>query len=453
MVALNDIIGEGQVLGRVSDAAAAVDVIPAEVLAAPSGGDDTAAIQAKIDALAPGGLLVVPPADYLVTQLIVDKPLTIAGVGADSKLIAHSSASDYLIYVRGGDTPGITQGDGSFLYGVTIRDLFLEGAERGEPAGGIRLRDAQRCRIDNVFIQNFAKSGVYFQRRVRNNFFNDVHIKLCGDHDSGYAHWEIRDTGSGDGHNNNYFSQCESIYPYGSHVLAHSTNTSSATRNHFFTNCMFHGTTPGATLTSYGVEYTADHRNHGVGVRLVNARGFQFTNCRFQGNARGWPMVLAQDVSDISEVNSFSVNNSTWGGIDTYAATFTAAVNDELTFGASHGLDTGALVRVSSTTTLPAGLSAATDYWVIRISDTVVKLASTRLNAEAGTAVDVTGTGTGTHTLTAQQCHVLVESGNGIVGSGNVFEGTINRAHVVDLAAGVVMSDSIRSVSTSYETP
>jgi hypothetical protein len=56
-------------------------------------------------------------------------------------------------------------------------------------------------------------------------------------------------------------------------------------------------------------------------------------------------------------------------------------------------------VQVSTTTTLPAGLSAATNYFVIRLSDTTYKLATTYANAIAGTAIDITTTGTGTHTM------------------------------------------------------
>lgn len=59
-------------------------------------------------------------------------------------------------------------------------------------------------------------------------------------------------------------------------------------------------------------------------------------------------------------------------------------------------------VRLTTTTTLPAGLSLATDYWLIRQSATTAKLASSLSNAIAGTAIDITDAGTGTHTLTIQ---------------------------------------------------
>lgn len=56
-------------------------------------------------------------------------------------------------------------------------------------------------------------------------------------------------------------------------------------------------------------------------------------------------------------------------------------------------------VQLTTTTTLPAGLALATDYYVIKVTDLTIKLATSYANAVAGTAVDITDTGTGTHTI------------------------------------------------------
>jgi hypothetical protein len=45
------------------------------------------------------------------------------------------------------------------------------------------------------------------------------------------------------------------------------------------------------------------------------------------------------------------------------------------------------------------GLLPATDYFLIRLSDTTYSLATSYANAIAGTAIDITTTGTGTHTM------------------------------------------------------
>jgi hypothetical protein len=54
---------------------------------------------------------------------------------------------------------------------------------------------------------------------------------------------------------------------------------------------------------------------------------------------------------------------------------------------------------LTTTTTLPAGLSLATDYFIIKVSDTTCKFATSYANAVAGTAIDITSTGTGVHTI------------------------------------------------------
>lgn len=61
---------------------------------------------------------------------------------------------------------------------------------------------------------------------------------------------------------------------------------------------------------------------------------------------------------------------------------------------------TGTRVRLTSSGTPPAGLATATDYYVIKVSDTTFKLATSYANSIAGTAIDITSAGTGTHTIT-----------------------------------------------------
>lgn len=87
-----------------------------------------------------------------------------------------------------------------------------------------------------------------------------------------------------------------------------------------------------------------------------------------------------------------------------YGDTFTAdAVTDVITWTSTtnkpSNILTGTRVQVSSTTTLPAGLSAATNYYVIKVSDSTCKLATSYANAIAGTAINITDAGTGTHTM------------------------------------------------------
>jgi hypothetical protein len=87
-----------------------------------------------------------------------------------------------------------------------------------------------------------------------------------------------------------------------------------------------------------------------------------------------------------------------------YGDTFTAdAGTDIITMTSTANIPsnilTGTRVRLTTTTTLPAGLSLATDYYVIKVTDSTFKLATSYANAIAGTAINITDAGTGTHTM------------------------------------------------------
>lgn len=60
-----------------------------------------------------------------------------------------------------------------------------------------------------------------------------------------------------------------------------------------------------------------------------------------------------------------------------------------------------ACVQFTTTGTLPAGLSLSTNYFLIYVSDTTFKVATSVANALAGTAINITDAGTGTHTVTS----------------------------------------------------
>lgn len=80
-------------------------------------------------------------------------------------------------------------------------------------------------------------------------------------------------------------------------------------------------------------------------------------------------------------------------------STFTADAGTDVITHSNINLIALSKVQVSTTTTLPAGLAAATNYYVIKVSDTTCKLATSLVNAIAGTAINITDAGTGTHTI------------------------------------------------------
>lgn len=70
----------------------------------------------------------------------------------------------------------------------------------------------------------------------------------------------------------------------------------------------------------------------------------------------------------------------------------------------AHGLETGDIVQLTSSGTLPAGLALVTNYYVIRSDANNFKLAASLSDAEDGSAVDITAAaGGGTHSLAKQE--------------------------------------------------
>lgn len=98
---------------------------------------------------------------------------------------------------------------------------------------------------------------------------------------------------------------------------------------------------------------------------------------------------------------SAQATTNTLGQSDTFTAD---AGTDTCTYTSTANIPsnilTGTRVRLTTTTTLPAGLATATDYYVIRLSDTTFRLATSYANAIAGTQINITDAGTGTHTIT-----------------------------------------------------
>lgn len=92
--------------------------------------------------------------------------------------------------------------------------------------------------------------------------------------------------------------------------------------------------------------------------------------------------------------------------------TFTASSSSGLLLTYANDWDTYTKVQFTTTTTLPTGLSLATDYWLVRVSSTTARVATSLANAIAGTVVAYTDGGTGTHTLTVR--HARYGDGKGV---------------------------------------
>lgn len=86
----------------------------------------------------------------------------------------------------------------------------------------------------------------------------------------------------------------------------------------------------------------------------------------------------------------------------TKAGDFTVTIASPAVFTlTAHGLETGDVVYLTTTDTLPTGLLANTTYYVVKINANTFNLATSYANATAGTPVKITTTGTqsGTHSV------------------------------------------------------
>tara|TARA_R100000152_G_C6781785_1_gene217110 strand:- start:3694 stop:7419 length:3726 start_codon:yes stop_codon:yes gene_type:complete len=108
----------------------------------------------------------------------------------------------------------------------------------------------------------------------------------------------------------------------------------------------------------------------------------------------------------------------------------------------NHGLETGAaLVYGSEGGTALAGLTNSTTYYVIKVDDNTIKLATSSGNATAGTAIDLTGTGNNSQTLSAAISSSVI--GNGLYLS---CEAPFN-VEVVDRDLMEIMQSEINDVT------
>jgi len=89
------------------------------------------------------------------------------------------------------------------------------------------------------------------------------------------------------------------------------------------------------------------------------------------------------------------LNQLVYKGTQTIKATFTANATTDICTSNSHGLTEGDKVQLTTTGTLPAGLSTATSYYVISVTTNTFQLATN----PGGSAINITDTGSGTHSF------------------------------------------------------
>jgi hypothetical protein len=147
-------------------------------------------------------------------------------------------------------------------------------------------------------------------------------------------------------------------------------------------------TTANAAAIQHGGSVSPDHKH------LVNASAFSAAATTMPSVAMLIDLLGFYRVTSVTTITSQALTNTISSFSD-----FTADASTDILTHSNINLFRYTRVQVSTTTTLPSGLAAATDYYVIKVTDTEIKLATSYANAVAGTAIDITDAGTGTHTI------------------------------------------------------
>ncbi len=117
-------------------------------------------------------------------------------------------------------------------------------------------------------------------------------------------------------------------------------------------------------------------------------------------------LTIASDAAGLTGAAARS--NFDASGNGSLAVSLTAGRNSEVLEGAAnavtipaHGYFTGLKGQLTTTGTLPAGVTTTTDYFIIVVDVDTVSFAATLVLALAGTAINLTDEGAGVHTFTA----------------------------------------------------
>lgn len=140
-------------------------------------------------------------------------------------------------------------------------------------------------------------------------------------------------------------------------------------------------------------------------------------------------------------------------------ATVTAAnvntTNETLTTSAAHGMTTGTPIIFTAGTTAPTGLVSGGVYYVINVTSTTLKLATSYANAIANTPIDITAAGSGTNTLTyayilEDNCEVYLDGRHGELSlAWNTDYPTEDRADFLAILPGTDSSNEITAIGKS----
>lgn len=181
----------------------------------------------------------------------------------------------------------------------------------------------------------------------------------------------------------------------GNQVNKNFLGTTPAPKGHFVLNA-FNQRKGKANLVDVVVDITNNRITWTTDVPHVFIPGDQLT---FENNNLGLFDFAPLTVDSLSADTQVRIPFSSPLFLRTITAVNTTT--EVLTLSSACNLAVGDPVTVTSTGTVPGGLVSGTTYYVIPVTSTTIKLATSTVNATAGTAINLTSTGTGTISLNA----------------------------------------------------
>lgn len=283
--------------------------------------DDTTAIQNAITNCG-DNTVYLPAGTYLVSTLAVKRGITIQGASNWNTIIKAKSGSTGWMVVADGSVSGSQQNSETNQVACTIRDIYFDGNSRQADYGCIYLNQIDQVLVENCFIWHFSRSGIYFNKSVRESVFHKVFIRFCGNQDAtdnnggGWPGFSIVDNessgGPEDSHNGITIDSCQVVYCLGDHIKIDTRNihNNRRTDNVLLVNNWVHGWSSSFTSLPYYTTINASATMKAYELVSVNCSfdvrmiGNRFS---FAGNGKSC-ITLKTSTFGGSPVNDYTYN-------------------------------------------------------------------------------------------------------------------------------------------------
>ncbi len=425
--------------------------------------DNTAAqnnkiLEDAIDSISYG--VIVFPAGVFQLSLgrVIRKRIVFQGQGPGTTLVFVPETEGDTLFTWTGVNAALPQlTEEGQLNGPGVRSMVIR-SDRTKRANGLKFVKADNVVIQNVTVAGFKGSGLVMQRsrewdivnfRTRYNGYIDATNNANSQPDVLFASTEATGDSTNYTKNTNMFL----IYAFGdllriegcpdmdfSNIMLHQLPQANTALETNFVGLFptYNGAVAAPGYGTAGVplnEYAANHVSPGIVAASVSGRTWdtpmlstiglyaQDSDVRFSGgelvggltNYGLWADTGAR--FDLANFRVDSVSAQQRGSTSIYASTFTLG-SSILTLTATCP-ETGTACQITNSGgALPTGVTRKVTYYIVKLSGTTCRLASSRANALAGTTLTVTG-GSGTQTLTALAGYNILATGGATVQMGH----------------------------------